>query len=1060
MKPIKLIISAFGPYAGTMPEIEFEQFEEKGLFLISGDTGAGKTTIFDAICFALYGTTSGSYRNTKYLRSEYAPDGVDSYVDFYFSHQGKKYHVYRQPQFEREKKRGSGTIVNQEKAVFYCGTGAPIEGKEKVNNAVKELLHIDDKQFKQIAMIAQGEFWELLNAETKERTEILRTIFTTGGYKNIEYRLKDRMDKSFQIWKKAENSVIQYFRDVVAGEESKFTDELAQMKENAEKSDSAWNIEEILDCISKLIDEDEEAYKFLRENLTEEEKILEEKNKVFHTAETDNGFVKRLEELKEEEKNLTAKKEEMAKRFASLQRKKEATFSVKSHYDGWVRKKGETEKGKEEIQKKRAELERAEKEEATAKEALATALKRESEGEEKKKLILQIDREKEKYGKRDKLQEETAELKEAASRFSLQEEELVQAETELKNKIDLLDKKVNTLQDSPAELEKAKAAEGQLKKLKADMDKIIGIDIPAFDEKKEDLEGKQKVFQVAREQYEIARNKREQAETILENCRAGILAEKLKEGKACPVCGSESHPKPAILPEEFISEDGYKKIARQEEAARKKKEDTLKKAESVKSAMEVLEKQLKENISRCFADASNEALSEEKTLDELRERIVQEQAEIGQRITGVASRVTELDKRCQELENAKEAHKKAIGEEMERLHNRQKKFEEEKYENGRRLAEKEAALSQLKDLAYGSLEQAQMARNIAAESLQAIRDAIETARLRREKAGQALAELQSAIKTRQEALCEDKEEEGKLYREFRAILADKKFENEEEFLDCIVGEEEISAEEKEIAEYNHTVKNNKEQLGEAEEKAAGKTTVDIAAVQKERDMQKEKVHTLQGRVHAVSARIVENKKKQANIIALREELERHRKENAIAARLYNLVKGTTGKGKITLEQYVQAAGFDGIIRAANRRLLPMSDGQYELYRQENSLGIRSNTFLDLEVLDNFTGHRRPVGNLSGGESFKASLSLALGLSDTVSSQLGGIQMEALFVDEGFGTLDRKSMENAMDILLNLSETGKLIGIISHREELKENIPQQIRVDKTKKGSRISIDIGM
>ena len=158
--------------------------------------------------------------------------------------------------------------------------------------------------------------------------------------------------------------------------------------------------------------------------------------------------------------------------------------------------------------------------------------------------------------------------------------------------------------------------------------------------------------------------------------------------------------------------------------------------------------------------------------------------------------------------------------------------------------------------------------------------------------------------------------------------------------------------------------------------------------------------------------------------------------------------------------YIQAAGFDGIIAAANRRLLPMSDGQYELYRQEDSLGRRSNNFLDLEVLDNYTGHRRPVGNLSGGESFKASLSLALGLSDTVSSNLGGIQMDALFVDEGFGTLDRKSIDSAMEILVNLTGSNKLVGIISHREELMENIPQQIKVKKAKDGSRITVECGI
>ena len=180
MKPIKLKMSAFGPYAGEMQEIDFEQFEERGLFLISGDTGAGKTTIFDAICFALYGITSGSYRDTKNLRTEYAKDTTRSYVDFYFSHQGKNYHVLREPSYERKKQRGTGFVLVKENAVFYEEGMAPIEGLVKVNAAVKELLHIDEKQFKQIAMIAQGEFWDLLNAKTEQRTEILRTIFLTN----------------------------------------------------------------------------------------------------------------------------------------------------------------------------------------------------------------------------------------------------------------------------------------------------------------------------------------------------------------------------------------------------------------------------------------------------------------------------------------------------------------------------------------------------------------------------------------------------------------------------------------------------------------------------------------------------------------------------------------------------------------------------------------------------------------------------------------------------------------------------------------------------------------
>ena len=209
---------------------------------------------------------------------------------------------------------------------------------------------------------------------------------------------------------------------------------------------------------------------------------------------------------------------------------------------------------------------------------------------------------------------------------------------------------------------------------------------------------------------------------------------------------------------------------------------------------------------------------------------------------------------------------------------------------------------------------------------------------------------------------------------------------------------------------------------------------------------------------AIKNRVAFNTERKDKIISLKDDLEKYRNDYGMSSRLYNLVTGQTGKGKITLEQYIQAAGFDGIIHAANMRLRPMTDNQYELRRQEGSLGRKSNTFLDLEVLDNYTGHSRPVGNLSGGESFKASLSLALGLSDTVSRNLGGVQMDALFIDEGFGTLDKKSIDSAMDILINLAGTNKLIGLISHREELME-IQQKIFVRKTKNGSEMSVEIG-
>lgn len=1059
MKPVKLIISAFGSYAGTMPEINFTQFEEKGLFLISGDTGAGKTTIFDAICFALYGETSGSYRDTTKLRSEYAAEGTESFVDFHFSHQGREYRILRKPQYERPRKRGTGMMTEPEAAALWCGEEKPIEGVKAVNSAVKELLLIDDRQFKQIAMIAQGEFWELLNAKTDKRTEILRTIFMTDGYKKIEFLLKDRMDRSKKDLEHTENSIIQYFNDVTAGRESMFAEELAQLQERAGASGSAWNLDGILEVISAVIQEDSDLQEAVGSNLQAEEKALEEKSEAFNTAETNNKFISRLQELSQERDRLMARKEEMAARSAALLRKRDAAYSVRPLYRSWKAKQEDIAKTQKAIRGKEAEREAAAEAGDAAARAFAEAQAGEPRREERKQLIARIDRDQEKYILRDRLQREIASLRREAASFDMRGSRLDQAETALKNRIASLNRRIQELQDCPAELAGLKAAGEQAAGLKKEIDKIIDTDLPALERKRKDLYKKQKAFEQARENYEAVRDQRQQAEKVLENCRAGILARELEEGKPCPVCGSIQHPAPASFPEESVTEEQCRGYAEQEDAARNKKEEALRAAENAGTTAAALEQQVRESIGRCISADHRRALAEAVTPAGLQRMVAEEQAALEEKGKATCKRMEEMRLSCAELEQARKDCARAAGRETEELEEERKRFIGEKHGNENSLAEKEAALRSLEELACESLEQAREVREEAEKEVKAITDAIEGARRRKEEADRALAGLQSGIQTLQESLGKSREEEDALCRELREMLKSKNFAGEEEFLAYLVPEEELRAEEKELSEYDTAVKTNEVQLQQARIDAEGKVPVDLELARTELDGQKQRVNTLREQKSQVSSRLSENRKRLASIAGLRENLESYRREKDTSARLYALVKGTTGKGKITLEQYIQATGFERIIQAANRRLGPMSDGQYELYRQD-SFGRQSNTWLDLEVLDNFTGHRRPVGNLSGGESFKASLSLALGLSDTVSSRMGGVQMEALFVDEGFGTLDRKSLESALDILLHLSGAGKLVGIISHREELKETITQQIRVSKSRNGSRIAVDTGM
>lgn len=1057
MKPIKLIISAIGPYAGKLPEIEFDAFEEKGLFLISGDTGAGKTMIFDAICFALYGTTSGTYRDTKNLRSEYARESDQSYVDFYFSHQGREFRIWRQPSYERRKQRGYGVILEKEKAML-CETGqAPIEGLTQVNNAIKELLHIDDRQFKQIVMIAQGEFWDLLNAKTEQRTEILRTIFSTDGYKNIEYKLKDKMDVSYKSKEEAEGSIIQYFGDVLADEKDALSDELEDLKSKAVQSKNAWNLDEILDVMERLILSDRERLRHLKAGLEGAETELKRNSEELALAKTNNSFIEKRDRLEKEKAELEKRETEIDEIIQYLDKQKKATRKVKPSYDAWMKKCKEVSLTEKQIKETELNLETAKAVVGRTEVALADAQKQEPEVEQLKQTISRIDSEEQKYQQKEELEGKLKELGECDKNISAEEAKLKEDEKSLKEKIKALDKAVKELKGKPAELIETKNEGEKLKKLLTDLNAIIEEQIPEREKREKALSKKQKTFLDIRGQYEEASGRREKAEHILEDSRAGILAEKLVEGEKCPVCGSVHHPEPAQLKEASISEDDFKKLQKEESELQEKKVNANTEAEKAKTSLEEFEGQLRITMLDCMERTLLYEDMDQASLEELINAIKEAKTQVAAKSKENVRQCNSLDKDCKTLEKAGKELDTAQGKETEKLNVKKEKLDENKQKIKQELTETKATLKTLEKLSFPDWKTAKKERKQAETKKNKILDEIMKAEDKKKKADNDVTVAMSELKTWNDSLKQQQEDEKDLKKKLDKEVSANGFSSVKEMLKWVVKEDDIASSEKKINDYNQAVATNKKQLDDAKADAKGKKLIDIEALKTVCDEQGANVDLMRRNCNNSENRISTNEEKQKRILGRREELEKARKENEICQRLYNLVKGTTGNGKITLEQYIQAAGFDGIIAAANRRLLPMSDGQYELYRQEDSLSKKSNNFLDLEVLDNYTGHRRPVGNLSGGESFKASLSLALGLSDTVSSNLGGVQMDALFVDEGFGTLDRKSIDSAMEILMNLTGSNKLVGIISHREELMENIPQQIKVKKTKEGSQITVE---
>ena len=930
----------------------------------------------------------------------------------------------------------------------------------QVNRAVKELLHIDEKQFKQIVMIAQGEFWDLLNAKTDQRTEILRTIFLTNGYKNIEYKLKDRMDASYKMKGKAEDSIVQHFGDVSINEENELFDELEDLKSRARRSGSTWNLDEILDIMERLILSDKERLKCIHADLKKAEVELKKIDEELALAKTNNSFIEKRDKLEKEKEKLEKRKAEIDELTLLLDKQKKATRNVNPSYTVWTKKCDEVSLTQKQIKLTETRLERAEAAVKQAKDAFDGAKKLEPEADKLKQTINRIDDEEQKYQQKEELEGKRKELEERDKNISAEEADLKARENSLKEKIKVLHKTVKELKDRPTELKEAENQREKIKEILTDLAVIIDDQIPKREKRKKDLSKKQKVFSDTRIRYEEVKDRREKAEHILEDSRAGILAKKLVEGEKCPVCGSIHHPEPAELKETWISEDDFKKLQEEESELQEKKNNANTEAEKAKASLEELEGQLRTAILDCVESPLLNRNVEEESLEELIETVKEAKTQVEMMLKEADKKCISLEKDCRILKKAEEDLETAQGDDTERLHLKKEGLDESKQEIKQGLTETRAVLKTLEKLSFPDWKTAKKEREQAEVKKNKILADITNAEEEKKKADNNVTAALSERKTLNDSLKQQEKDEKSLKKKLDKEVGTNEFSSVEEMLRYVVSEEEIASSDEVIIEYNQAVATNKKQLSDAESDAKGKEIIDIEGLKAVCDEQSKNVDLIRKNCHNSESRIKANEEKQRSILGRREELEKARKENGICQRLYSLVRGTTGKGKITLEQYIQAAGFDGIIAAANRRLLPMSDGQYELYRQEDSLGKRSNNFLDLEVLDNYTGHRRPVGNLSGGESFKASLSLALGLSDTVSSNLGGVQMDALFVDEGFGTLDRKSIDSAMEILVNLTGSNKLVGIISHREELMENIPQQIKVRKTKDGSQITIECGL
>lgn len=1109
MKPRKLIMQGFGPYV-EKTELDFSKFEHKGLFLICGDTGAGKTMIFDAICYALYGETSGDYRDEKNLKSEYVDVKAKSFVDFYFEHQGKNYHIYREPSYQYVNRNGNITD-NAEKVIFYQPDGSTIENVKQVDGsknqpgAISQLLNINVSQFKQVAMIAQGEFWKLLNASTADRTAILRNIFQTGSYKALEFKLKSRMDASDKQKQTIAQTITEAFDDVQVPEDGgkpesmdvdqtdadnvgqqELTEEnssasgkepadsqslttaqkIVDLQEklrnlsrsqNKKKENIVWNIDDMLVWLDEILQQDKVQEAGKQVQLKEAEETLRNQQDRLATARMNNEILTSYAKSKEALALLDEQKDSYADRQATLERYKQATYKVKPDYVAWQTKQAECAQTRQQIEAGQVRIEACEKRAAQADAGVTEAEKLRPEADACQQKIRKIQEEENDYKIREDLKRQALDIQAQQEALQRRELALVTDEQALQNKIqDLLVRK-NQLDGKPDELSKEKEIYKDFQGMKDKTDEIADVEIPAWEAKKQAYQAASDTYTACREVYEKARETYNQADRLYRANLIGILAQNLSEGDACPVCGSTHHEQLAPLVEASVTEERWKALRQEEETKQQEMNAAMNKTTACRESLQAREIQLEKDIRGCMKE---EFAAQAANLQELVEAFHGQRTLLMDCLKQREANVAKLQRSCDQLKETEQALQSAQGEETTQLARVRNQLAQEKQDLIAKQAETKAKLEKLETLQFPDWNTAKDEGNLAMKRLNQINKAIETAAETKRQAEEAKTRALTEVETNRKLIAKQQQDAKQLQDVFEAKMAEYQFTAVEELQAYVVSDVQIQTGEKQIADYAKSVAEVTAKVNQLETDNHAKELelVDLETLRTEQDTQRRQVEQIRAEMQTITFRMQNNCAKRQKIEDNKTGYKKAEKESDMSRHLYNLVSGQAGtkKGKITFEQYIQAAGFDSIVDAANKHLEPMSENQFQLFRKEGALSMQSNNFLDLEVLDINTGRRRPVGNLSGGESFKASLSLALGLSDTIAQNRGGIQMDALFVDEGFGTLDRKSLEETKAALMSLSGANKLVGIISHRDELME-IPQKLIVTKAQDGSHIRME---
>lgn len=907
MRPLKITMSAFGPYAGEVT-LDMQKLGKSGIYLITGDTGAGKTTIFDAISYALYGEASGNYRENTTLRSKYASADTPTFVELEFEYNNEIYKINRNPEYPRPNKRGEGFTKQSANAELIMPDGSVITKIKEVSAKVEEIIGINKNQFSQIAMIAQGDFRKLLNCETNERSKIFRKIFKTEPYHNIEIKLSSLFNELKRNREKEKSGIEQYINQLKCNE----NDTLSLELERAKKGDVL--IEDVIKLAGEIINKDTLEYTKTQKNI---ESINEEIEKI-------NSNIKLYE-------NQEATKKAYAKASAKL----------------------------EEFKTKRNECEKAYKSAETQRERLDDLTSK----------INLINSKMPKYDELKSLENSIKERKQSfeknGSLLKLKQQEITSLEKEIDEKSKALEK----VKGADLLVQKLTAKKEEISK-KAEALKELKTEIDRCKTEQKNLKNAQSFAKSALDEYGALENEYNQIYIAFFNEQAGIIADELKDGERCPVCGSTTHPNLARKSENAPSQADVESLQKLAKKAQEKADKARDTASALKSRFDEITANVKSAAKKLFGTDDNVFDNYNSNINALKKEYDDTLALL-KTANEKLNFYQKLDKEIPKIQETQ----KSLSDEISTLNTQKASDEAFISENTKRVISIKSELDfESADLAKDKLKEY---TNLSSD----IKNAIE-------KSKNDFDDIKSKYDTQKGTK----------------------------------------------ASLENALKEFKE--------------IDLASLNEKSLKLNEHKKDVDKTAKLLYSRIDSNKSLVDDISEKRDILKEYDDKYVWLKALSETANGDiSGKEKITLETFVQMTYFDSIIRKANIRLLTMSDGQYELVRRSDAETLKKNEGLALDVIDHFNASLRSVSTLSGGESFMASLCLALGLSDEIQSSNGGIKLDTMFVDEGFGSLDGEALDRALSALTSLSQGNRLVGIISHVDALRDRIDNKIVITK-------------